>query len=71
MRVCYIYKYIYTFQKEGHVYRRQRKAATQACKTSARAPPPRRRAGKEPMTKQHAHMQANQDGRGARSAELR
>ena len=32
--------------KEGHAYIIQRKAATQACKTSARAHPPRRRAGK-------------------------
>ena len=34
------------FSKEGHASRRQRKAATQASKTSVRAPRPRRRAGK-------------------------
>ena len=33
--------------KERHAYNRQRKAATQECKISARAPSLRRRAGKE------------------------
>ena len=30
--------------KEGHAYRRQRKAATQACNTLVRGPPPKERA---------------------------
>ena len=42
----------------GFAYRRLRKAATQACKTSARAPPLGGGPAREPMTGQRAHMQA-------------
>ena len=59
------------FLKEGHAYRRRRKAATQACKTSVRAPPPKRRAGKGAYDRA-ARSHASGTGRyGARSVEVR
>ena len=50
---------------------RQRKAAMQACKISARAPPPRRSAGKGVYDRAARVHASKKDGRGARSAEVR